>query len=231
MYEGKHFTAIVLAAGKGSRMNSDIPKQYMKINGREVLYYSLKVFEDSLVDDIILVVGKEDIDFCRNNIVEKYNINKVVNIVAGGEERYWSVKNGLNTAVGADYVLVHDGARPCIDIGMVHRLMKEVLVSNACTVGVPAKDTIKIVDSNNYGIDTPDRKTLWQVQTPQCFLYDELLAAYDEMEKTNCNNITDDTMIVERFLDRKSKLIMGDYKNIKITTPEDILVADIFLEN
>lgn len=231
MYKGKHFTAVVLAAGKGSRMNSDIPKQYMKLNGKEVIYYSLKAFQDSPVDNIVLVVGKQDIDFCREEIVEKYGFDKIKDIVEGGSERYWSVRNGLTVSKGTDYVLIHDSARPCINDKMILSLMDEVIISGACTVGVPAKDTIKVVDENNFGIKTPDRNTLWQVQTPQGFSYNELLTAYDEMEKNNAGNITDDTMIVERYLDKKSKLILGDYRNIKITTPEDILIAEIFLKN
>lgn len=228
MFRDKHFTAIVLAAGKGSRMKSDIPKQYMLINDKEVIYYSLKAFQDSDVDDIILVTREEDIEYCRKDIVEKYHINKVKEIIAGGTERYWSVKNGLDAAVGTDYVLIHDGARPCLDNDMITRLMEDVLVSGACSLGVPAKDTIKVVDDEDYGIDTPDRQYLWQVQTPQAFIYEDLIHAYQEMEKENNINVTDDTMIIERYLGRKSKMVFGSYSNIKITTPEDIFIAKIF---
>ncbi len=230
MFRDKHFTAIVLAAGKGSRMKSDIPKQYMLINDKEVIYYSLKAFQDSDVDDIILVTREEDIEYCRKDIVEKYHINKVKEIIAGGTERYWSVKNGLDAAVGTDYVLIHDGARPCLDNDMITRLMEDVLVSGACSLGVPAKDTIKVVDDEDYGIDTPDRQYLWQVQTPQAFIYEDLIHAYQEMEKENNINVTDDTMIIERYLGRKSKMVFGSYSNIKITTPEDIFIAKIFLD-
>ncbi len=231
MYNNKHFTAIVLSAGKGSRMHSDIPKQYMKLNGKEVIYYSLNVFQESQVDDIILVSGEDDIEYCRRDIVEKYDFNKVINVVAGGSERYWSVRNGLDACKETDYVLIHDGARPCIDNNMIIRLMDEVILHDACTVGVPAKDTIKVVDEDNYGIGTPDRKTLWQVQTPQGFLYTDIKNAYEKMENDSESNITDDTMIVERYLGKKTKLIFGDYKNVKITTPEDIMVVENFLKN
>lgn len=231
MYNNKHFTAIVLSAGKGSRMHSDIPKQYMKLNGKEVIYYSLNVFQESQVDDIILVSGEDDIEYCRRDIVEKYDFNKVINVVAGGSERYWSVRNGLDACKETDYVLIHDGARPCIDNNMIMRLMDEVILHDACTVGVPAKDTIKVVDEDNYGIGTPDRKTLWQVQTPQGFLYTDIKNAYEKMENDSESNITDDTMIVERYLGKKTKLIFGDYKNVKITTPEDIMVVENFLKN
>ena len=162
--------------------------------------------------------------------MEKYHINKVKEIIAGGTERYWSVKNGLDAAVGTDYVLIHDGARPCLDNDMITRLMEDVLVSGACSLGVPAKDTIKVVDDEDYGIDTPDRQYLWQVQTPQAFIYEDLIHAYQEMEKENNINVTDDTMIIERYLGRKSKMVFGNYSNIKITTPEDIFIAKIFLD-
>ena len=229
MFRNKHFTAIVLAAGKGRRMNSDIPKQYMNIAGKEVLYYSLSAFQESPVDDIIVVVSQDDIDFCKNNIVEKYNISKVVSVVAGGTERYWSVKEGLDHASGTDYVLIHDGARPCINQDIIIRSMEEVIDSGACTVGVPVQYTIKVVDDNNVGIDTPKRDCLWQVQTPQSFLYNDIVTAYEKMQQDNYLNITDDTMIMERYLNKKSRLIMGDYRNIKITTSEDVLIADVFL--
>lgn len=230
MLNDKRFTAIVLAAGSGSRMNSDIPKQYMDLDGMEVIYYSLDEFQKSEVDDIVLVTRKEDIEYCRKSIVEKYGFTKVKTIVEGGSERYWSVRNGLAAVEESEYVLIHDGARPCIDQEIIRRLMEEVIVNGACTVGVPAKDTIKVVDDDCFGIDTPDRNTLWQVQTPQAFDYADLMRAYDEMQRDNNLKVTDDTMIIEKYIGRKSKLIFGDYKNIKITTPEDIEVAKIFLK-
>lgn len=231
MYQDKVFTAIVLAAGKGSRMHSDIPKQYMKLHGKEVIYYSLRAFQESNVDNVILVTRQEDISFCKNDIVDKYGFTKVRNVIAGGDERYWSVMKGLESAAGTDYVLIHDGARPFISQEMIRNSMEEVVKCGACTLGVPAKDTIKVVDKDNYGIDTPDRRTLWQVQTPQSFSYNELLKAYEKMKLDNSSAITDDTMIMEIYMNKKSKLIMGDYRNIKITTPEDIFILEIFLKN
>lgn len=226
----EHITAIVLAAGKGSRMQSDIPKQYMLIGDKPVLYYSLQSFEESSVDDIVLVTSGDDVSYCRENIVEKYSINKVKNIVAGGSERYWSVKNGLLAAKGADYVLIHDAARPCLTVDVIERSITEVKQIGACTVGVPVKDTIKKVDEFCYGIETPPRDYLWQVQTPQSFSYEDIMKAYHYMEEENDTDITDDTMIMERYLGVKTKMIFGDYCNIKITTPEDLSVAEIFLK-
>lgn len=225
-----HVTAIVLAAGKGSRMQSDIPKQYMEVEGKPVLYYSLKAFEESSVDNIILVTSEDNVSYCKNDIIDKYNINKVKYVVAGGSERYWSVRNGLNAAKGTDYVLIHDAARPCLTHEIIEQSIVEVQKTGACTVGVPVKDTIKLVDEDCFGIETPPRNLLWQVQTPQSFLYRDIMKAYRYMEQTNDTDITDDTMIMERYLGVKTKMIFGDYCNIKITTPEDLFIVESFLK-
>lgn len=225
-----HITAIVLAAGKGSRMQSEIPKQYMNIDGKPVLYYSLKAFEESLVDDIILVTSEDSVSYCKNEIVEKYDICKVKAIIAGGEERYLSVKKGLMSADKADYVLIHDAARPCLTMDIIKRSIEEVQITGACTVGVPVKDTIKLVDDDCFGLDTPPRNRLWQIQTPQSFLYRDILEAYRILEASGDTDITDDTMIIERYLDKKVKVIQGDYCNIKITTTEDLSVVENFFK-
>ena len=222
-------TAIILAAGKGNRMHSEVPKQFLELGGKPVLYYSLNAFEKSTADDIILVTGKDDIAYCEEQIIEKYHFNKVKAVVEGGAERYWSVKNGLIAARGSEYVLIHDAARPCIGEDIIERSIIEVMRNGSCTVGMPVKDTIKVVDGNNYGVDTPSRDTLWQIQTPQCFRYEEIIAAYEKMEQAKDTDITDDTMIMERYLGVRTKVILGDYRNIKITTPEDLNIAEIFL--
>ena len=222
-------TAIILAAGKGNRMHSEVPKQFLELGGKPVLYYSLNAFEKSTADDIILVTGKDDIAYCEEQIIEKYHFNKVKAVVEGGAERYWSVKNGLIAARDSEYVLIHDAARPCIGEDIIERSIIEVMRNGSCTVGMPVKDTIKVVDGNNYGVDTPSRDTLWQIQTPQCFRYEEIIAAYEKMEQAKDTDITDDTMIMERYLGVRTKVILGDYCNIKITTPEDLNIAEIFL--
>ena len=177
----KKITAIVLAAGSGRRMGGDIPKQYMELSGKPVIYYSLKVFQDSVVDDIVLVVSDEYIEYCRKEIVERYGFSKVTDIISGGRERYDSVRNGLEACESADYVLIHDGARPLITGGMVKRSIATLEEETGCSVAVKAKDTIKISDENDYGVDTPDRRYVWQVQTPQSFHRRELVAAYEKL--------------------------------------------------
>ncbi|MCM1158700.1 MAG: 2-C-methyl-D-erythritol 4-phosphate cytidylyltransferase [Bacteroidales bacterium] len=230
MGEKKKITAIILAAGKGNRMHSERPKQYLDLLGKPVLYYSLACFQQSSVDEIVLVAGEREIEYCRTEIIDAYRLNKVKTVIAGGSERYWSVKNGLMAAAGSDYVLIHDAARPCITVDIIERSIIEVQQSGACTVGVPVKDTIKVVDDKGMGIDTPPRDFLWQVQTPQSFLYRDILQAYSRMEESGDTDITDDTMIMERYFNKKTKVIWGDYSNLKITTPEDLFIAENFLE-
>ena len=229
--EKQKYAAIVLAAGSGKRMNSKVHKQYLIIQDRPVLYYSLKAFEDSAVDEIVLVVGKGEEKFCRKEIVDKYGISKVKAIVEGGKERYHSVFEGLKQTSDADYVLIHDGARPFVNEDIIRRCMQEVQKYQACVVGMPVKDTIKIADEGGYAKQTPDRKNVWMIQTPQTFSYALIYEAYEEMLKTEDTAITDDAMVLERIKGKKSKLIEGSYRNIKITTPEDLLIANVYLQH
>lgn len=229
--EKQKYAAIVLAAGSGKRMNSKVHKQYLIIQNRPVLYYSLKAFEDSAVDEIVLVVGKGEEEFCRKEIVDKYGISKVKAIVEGGKERYHSVFEGLKQTSDADYVLIHDGARPFVNQKIIRRCMLEVPEYQACVVGMPVKDTIKIADEGGYAKQTPDRKNVWMIQTPQTFSYALIYEAYEEMLKTEDAAITDDAMVLERTKGKKSKLIEGSYRNIKITTPEDLLIANVYLQH
>lgn len=227
-------TAIVLAAGSGSRMKSKTKKQFMEIKEKPVIWYSLFEFEKSRVDEIILVTGKEDIDYCKKEIVEKYNLKKIKNVVAGGSERYESVYNGLKEVTG-NIVLIHDGARPLINNEIIERSIEGTIKSDACVVGVPVKDTIKRADKEGYIIDTPNRSELWITQTPQSFKTDLVKMAYkkmkEELEKGNTTlNITDDAMVVEEFTTNQVRFVQGDYKNIKVTTPEDIDIAELFIE-
>ena len=212
----KKYTAIILSAGTGSRMKSNMPKQYMELLGQPVIYYSIKAFEDSPVDEIVIVCSADY-------------------IVQGGKERYNSVYEGLKAANGTDYVLIHDGARPLVDNEIIVRSMHTVEKEKACVAGMPVKDTIKVSDELGYSANTPDRKSLWQIQTPQCFEYDLLAQSYDKLFSDmsygkSVPAITDDAMIVEYGSDTKVKLIEGSYENIKVTTPEDMGIAELFLK-
>lgn len=229
----KKFTAIVLSAGTGSRMQSDIPKQYMLLGNYPVIYYSLQAFEKSAADSVILVAGPEDVSFCQKEIVDKYSLKKVQKVVAGGAERFLSVYEGLKAAEGADYVLIHDGARPLLSVDLIERCMKTVEKEKACIPAVPVKDTIKISDAEGYVADTPERSRMWAAQTPQCFAYPLLFFAYQEYFAAQARGmtdlaVTDDAMLVEYFADRKVKLLEGSNYNIKITTPEDMRLAEMY---
>lgn len=230
-------TAIVLAAGQGKRMQSNVHKQYLLIQDKPVLYYSLKAFEDSLIDDIVLVVGKGEEDFCREEILKKYGFCKVKAIVEGGKERYHSVAYGIRAIRwSCDYVFIHDGARPFVNDEIITRAYEEVRNSRACVVGMPVKDTIKISDEEGYVADTPVRSKVWQIQTPQVFEKNIITSAYEKLledeEKLSANGITvtDDAMVVEYFMKIPVKLVKGSYENIKITTPEDLKTAEIFMD-
>ena len=225
------YTAIVLAAGSGKRMNTAVHKQYLDIKGKPVLYYALYAFEQSSVDEIVLVVGKGETDYCRQEIVEKYGLKKVKKIVEGGKERYHSVYEGLKAADHPDYVLIHDGARPFILKKTIEQTMQEVKKYQACVVAVPVKDTVKIADEEGYAKETPERKYVWAVQTPQVFSYPMIYDAYEKALQQEDASITDDAMVLEKVTGRKVRLIEGSYRNIKITTPEDLLIAECYLEH
>lgn len=226
----KRYTAIVLAAGAGKRMQSAVRKQYLMIEGKPVLYYALNAFEQSKISDIILVVGAGEIEYCRKEILEKYGIQKVKAIVEGGKERYHSVYEGLKAASGTDYVLIHDGARPFVTQEIIQRSMEAATQYGACVVGMPVKDTIKIIGEDGFAETTPERSRLWQIQTPQTFSYPLILDAYEKVLMQDDTSITDDAMVLERASGQKVKVIEGSYQNIKITTPEDIFLAEAYLK-
>ncbi len=223
------FTAIVLSAGKGSRMNSGTHKQYLLLNGRPVITYSLEAFEKSPVDEVILVTGQGEEEYCRKEIVEAYGFSKVGKIVAGGKERYHSVFCGLQAVTDTDYVLIHDGARPFVTEEIIARTMETVRNTNACVVGMHVKDTIKITDEKDIVKETPERNNVWMVQTPQAFSCPLISHAYEKMLLQEDAAITDDAMVVEKMCQVPVTLIEGSYRNIKITTPEDMLIAEAFL--
>ncbi len=230
----KRCGAVVLAAGAGKRMNSDTKKQFLLIEDKPVIYYSLKVFQESFIDEIALVVSREDMDYCKKEIADKYQFSKIKYITEGGRERYHSVAAGIKCLTDCDYVFIHDGARPMITDEILHRAYEGVRESDACVVGMPVKDTIKIADQEGYVIQTPDRSRTWMIQTPQVFSYPLISKAYDklleeeERLKEQKVNITDDAMVVEVLMKHPVKLIEGSYENIKITTPDDLITIQKF---
>ena len=224
-------TAIVLAAGQGKRMHSKVQKQFLEIQGYPVLYYSLRCFQESpLIQDIILVTGEESISYCKEEIVQKYGFTKVSAVIPGGKERYDSVYAGLCECKDCEYVLIHDGARPFVTEEILKRGLQKVKETGACVIGMPSKDTVKLSDEEGYVKETPNRKCVWTIQTPQIFLYSLIREAHDSIRQKDMSKITDDAMVVEQEKGTKIRLVEGSYQNIKITTPEDLDVAETFLK-
>lgn len=217
--------AIILAAGQGKRMKSKIQKQYLLLKEKPVLYYSIRAFEQSSVDTIVLVTGKEEMLYCKEEIIKRYNFQKIDYITEGGRERCHSVYKGLQALPkDIEYVLIHDGARPFVTKQMIEDTITAVKEYKACVVGMPVKDTIKITNTDQFSIQTPERQYVWAVQTPQAFSFELVWKAYSMLMEKEIP-VTDDAMVVETFLHYPVKLIEGSYKNIKITTPEDLIVA------
>lgn len=229
--------AIILSAGSGKRMGTAIAKQYLPLKDKPIIYYTIKAFEESFIDEIILVCGLEDMEYCRKEIVDKYNFSKVTKIVPGGSERYYSVLNGIKAAGKCDYLYIQDGARPFVTADILERTREALKTHSSCVVGMPVKDTIKIVDENNIVTSTPNRSSLCMIQTPQAFAYPVIKEAYEAFEhkgealKEQGVVFTDDAMMVECFMGEHIKIVEGSYDNIKITTSEDMIIGEKILEN
>ncbi len=222
-------SAVIAAAGQSTRMNMDINKQYIDICGKPVLARTIQVFEDcSLVDEIILVVNRQDIVYCRQNILDEYSFSKVKALVSGGKSRQESVFNGLiEVDAKCGVVLIHDGARPFINEEKIAESINVTIEYGAACVAVPVKDTVKRVDSYGFIEETPDRSALWYVQTPQAFKYDLIMKAHKNALRDGFT-ATDDSTLIER-MGLPVKLVMGEYNNIKITTCEDLKIAEAII--
>lgn len=223
---------IVLAGGKGSRMQSDVPKQYMELLGKPLLYYALKAFEESDVEQVVLVTAEGDEEYCKKELVERFGFTKVTAIVAGGAERYASVWNGLKSLKDREpeYVLIHDGARPLVTTDLINRLVTETEHYGACVAGMPVKDTIQMTDEQGVITLTPKRDSLWTAQTPQSFEFSLAYDAYERLMEEPEINVTDDAMVVGMYHDIPIQMVRGSYTNMKVTTPEDLVLAEAFLK-
>lgn len=223
---------IIMSAGKGLRVGGDIPKQYMELCGKPVLYYSIKAMQDSFIDEIIIVCGAGDEEYVRENIVNKYSLDKVRRIVEGGAERSDSVFNGLRAVLEPEkaYVYIHDGARPMLNNELLLAVREDVECFGTAVLGVNSKDTVKLVDENGFVSATPDRAFVWNIQTPQAFKGDDIIAAYEAFRERKNVKVTDDASVMECFGKLPVHITKGDYCNIKITTSEDFLTATNFLK-
>lgn len=245
MNEKKRCTAVILAAGSGSRMKSDTAKQFIQFCGKPLICYALQAVEESdIIDDCILVTGVKDLMWVSEEIVRKYHYHKVDTVIAGGSERYLSVASAMRLIRSEDmavsnrdgYVFVHDGARPFLTEKILKDTYEAVQKYGACVSAVRSKDTIKIADEEGFVSRTPDRNLVWNMHTPQVFETKLITDAYAALEKNLQElkrkgiHITDDAMVVEYFTDHRVKLVEGSYDNIKLTTPEDLAVAERILE-
>ena len=219
---------VIVAAGTGSRMNMGINKQFIKLEGKEIIAYTIeKFYNNSNIEDIVVVVKEDESEFFKKEILDKYNF-KNVKIAYGGKERQDSVYNGLKLLdEKCDVVLIHDGARPFVSDKIIDKSIEEAKEHKAIVVGVPVKDTIKVIDNDKNIVDTPNGSVLWAVQTPQTFDYNILIDAYKDAFKNKFYG-TDDAMLVER-IGYKVKMLEGSYNNIKITTQEDLNIGSQIL--
>jgi len=219
-------SAIILAGGKGKRMRSAISKQFIDIKGKPIIYYTLKKFsENKKIDNIIVVLPEDEVKYFKENILKKYEL-RINKIVIGGKERQDSVYNALKSLKNSstDIVLIHDGARPFISERIINEGIKFAEIYGAAAPGVMPKDTIKVKNEKNFSIDTPNRANLVSIQTPQVFKFDEILECHEKI-RYNGEKVTDDTMVVEKY-GYSVYLYDGEYTNIKVTTPEDLILAE-----
>jgi len=221
--------AIIPAAGMGIRMGANVPKQFLLLEDMPILAVTLKLFQEcKLINNIIVLAPEDEIAYCENEIVKKYNFNKVYKVVAGGEKRQDSVRIGLNIAkeiIGKnDIAVIHDGVRPLLEMNILEKSINEAINHHAVIVGVPSKDTVKEVDERGNVLKTYDREKTWLIQTPQVFRFGEIFMAHQKALEYNWQGITDDSMLLEK-LGIPVKVIMGSEHNIKITTPADLELA------
>ena len=222
---------LIPAAGLGRRMGASLNKQYLTLADRPVLAHTLALFDGHpRVAGIFVISPRDEVSFCRREVVERYGFAKVLDLVAGGAERQDSVRNGLRACVAeaGDIVLIHDGVRPLCPPACIDAAIDSASRIGACVVGVPVKDTIKEVEGGLIR-GTPPRQRLWQAQTPQTFRYGLIRDAHERALAEGWIG-TDDASLVER-LGLPVAMVTGDYRNIKITTPEDLLLARAFLAN
>lgn len=217
-------SAIILAGGKGKRMGKDISKQFILVKDKPIIYYTIKKFSDcKLIDEIILVLPKDEIGYCKKEVLEKYSL-KVDKIIEGGKERQDSVYNGLKALKNSDIVLIHDGARPFVSEKIILEGIENAKKYGAAAPGVMPKDTIKVKDELSFSKETLKRESLIAIQTPQVFKKDIIVKCHERVREDNIS-VTDDTMVVEKY-GYKVYLYDGDYTNIKVTTPEDLILCE-----
>ena len=226
--ENIYVSAVIVSAGNSTRMGG-INKQFLEINNMPVIAHTIKAFDNlDAINEIVVVTRECDIADVVS-LIEKYNFKKVSSVVSGGETRQLSVYNGvINTSHSADYVAIHDGARPLVSDSVIINTLNNAFEFDAAATGVKVKDTVKVVDVNDNIVDTPDRTYMRFIQTPQIFDADLITSALVKATRDN-TPITDDCSAVE-YIGFTVKTVEGDERNIKVTTPMDLKIAEILLE-
>ncbi len=222
--------AVIVSAGKGQRFMEGRKKQFHLLSGKPILAHTLDKFETCpLIHSILLVVGQEDMDYCMKEIIEKYHLRKISQIVPGGKRRQESVKNGIDLlSKDTEVVVIHDGVRPFVTKAMIEESIQSAIRFGAVVVAMPVKETIKMAHSDGTVLKTLDRESLWQIQTPQTFQANLIKEAYHRATENGFIG-TDDASLVEQ-LGVKVHILPGSYTNIKITTKEDLMLAHLFLK-
>ena len=222
--------AIVPAAGAGVRMGGDRAKQYLHLEDRPILAVTLEALQKcAMLDAIVLVVPAKDVNYCQKEIIEKFGIFKVANVVPGGKLRQDSVRNGLESLNGRyDLVLIHDGVRPMVEPDLVETVIRTALKHRAAISALPAKETVKAVNDRYEVTATYDRTKLWMVQTPQAFHYEDIMKAHREALKNGLTEATDDALLIEK-MGIPVRVVQGSERNIKVTTPHDLALAQYLL--
>jgi len=223
--------AVITAGGLGKRFDTqggdNLPKQFISLSGKPVIAHSILTLEKSaLVTNIIVVVPENWVEHTRREVVEKFNLKKVFNVVSGGNERQESVLRGLKAVPDKpDVVVVHDGVRPFVTLELVEEVITKAFESGGAIAAIPATDTIKMSTPEQIIESTVPREKIWFAQTPQAFKYDIISEALEKASREKYFG-TDEAELVER-LGREVKIIFGSRENLKITTPEDIKLAEL----
>lgn len=220
---------LIPAAGLGRRMGGSVSKQYLRLNGRPILAHTLALFDSHpRVDHIYIIAPENQLDFCRDECIEPYGFDKVRDIIIGGAQRQDSVRHGVLGCHGqpGDTLVIHDGVRPLFPVAQLDAVLAGVDKVGACIVGVPVKDTIKRV-LGDIVVATPPREELWAAHTPQAFRYELIETAHIQAQQQGYYG-TDDASLLE-WQGQQVEMLEGSYRNIKITTPEDLLIAEAFL--
>lgn len=222
----ERIAAIIPAAGTGLRMGGKQAKQFLELEGRPLLAVTLQPFQDCrAVNAIILVVPSVDVEYCEKEIIEQFRLHKVTKVVPGGVRRQDSVRLGIEATAGEyGLVLIHDGVRPLVDVELIASVIKEAKTHRAVITAIPAKETVKEIDSFDQVVKTYDRGHVWLVQTPQIFRYEDIVMAHKKALNEGGEEATDDSILIER-LGIPVKAMKGSERNIKVTTQYDLALA------